>query len=449
MKHNTTRYWILLLLACSMGFSKSWAQQQRVLKLQEAIELGLKNSNQLKYNTAKIEEATAALREALDRKLPEANISGSYLRLNHPYINLQPKSDSNPGGGAAGNAAPNPSQAAYGLANVSLPLYSGLRIKYGIESAKYLADATRLDAEHDKEGIILNTINAFNNLYKSKAAVSLVNESLQTAQQRVKDFSNLEKNGLLARNDLLKAQLQASNTELSLLDAENNWKLANISMNLLLGLPDSTELVPDSTDLPTAASLKTYEEYVQAGLLSRNDLAALDLRKKAAATGVKATAGEKYPSLALTGGYAALTVPNLATVANAVNVGVGVQYSLSSLWKNNAKVQQAKSREKELEVNKEQLSDAIRLQIAQAYQAYLVSVKKIDVYQAAVAQATENYRILKNKYENSLATATDLLDADVAQLQAKLNYAFGKSDAMVAYQNLLHASGLLNETSIK
>jgi outer membrane protein len=450
MKHNTTRHLVLLLLLCSMGVSKSWAQQQKVLKLQEAIELGLKNSNQLKYNTAKIEEATAALREAVDRKLPEATVSGSYLRLNHPYINLQPKSDPNPGsGGASGNPTPNPSQAAYGLANVSLPLYSGLRIKYGIESAKYLAEATRLDAEHDKEGIILNTIDAFNNLYKSRAAVALVNESLQTAQQRVKDFSNLEKNGLLARNDLLKAQLQASNTELSLLDAQNNWKLANISMNLLLGLPDSTELVPDSTNIATAASLKSYEEYVQAGLQSRNDLAALDLRKKAAATGVKATAGEKLPSLALTGGYAALTVPNLATVANAVNVGVGVQYSLSALWKNGAKVQQAKAREKELEVNKEQLSDAIRLQIAQAYQNYELSRKKIDVLGTAVAQATENYRIVKNKYENSLATATDLLDADVAQLQAKLNHAFAQSDALVAYNKLLQAAGLLNETSSK
>src|SRR5881275_2294643 len=99
MKHNTIWGWTLLLLVCSMGFSKSWAQQPRALKLQEAIELGLKNSNQLKYNTAKIEEATAALREAVDRKLPEATVSGSYLRLNHPYINLQPKSDPNPGGG--------------------------------------------------------------------------------------------------------------------------------------------------------------------------------------------------------------------------------------------------------------------------------------------------------------------------------------------------------------
>lgn len=448
MKHNTARRWAALLLLGSMGILKSWAQERHALTLQEAIDLSVKNSTQLKYSSAKIEEATAALREAVERKLPEASVSGSYLRLNSPNIDLKVKPTSN-GGGTGNGESPKPSQAAYGLANVSLPLYSGLRIKYGIEAARYLAEAAKLDAANDKEAIILNAIDAFNNLYKSKAAVDLVQESLQTAQQRVKDFSNLEQNGLLARNDLLKAQLQESNVELSLLDAQNNWKLANISMNLLLGLPDSTELVPDTTSLHAATDVKPINDYLQSGLQHRNDLAALALRRKAAATGIKATEGEKLPSLALTGGYVALGIPKVLTVTNAVNLGVGVQYSLSSLWKNSAKVQQARAREKEIAANEMQLSDAIRLQIAQAYQNHLLSRKKIEVYQKAVAQATENYRIINNKYQNSLATATDLLDADVAQLQARLNFAFAQSDALVAYNKLLQAAGLLNETPTK
>jgi outer membrane protein len=447
MKRNTVWRWALLLLLSSMGISKSWAQERRQLTLQETIDLSLKNSSQLKYSTAKIEEATGALREAVERKLPDAKVSGSYLRLNNPNINLKIKTGSGSGGGSG--ESPKASQAMYGLANVTLPVYSGLRIRYGIEAAKYLAEAAKLDANNDREAIVLNAIDAYNNLYKSKAAVDLVQENLQTAQQRVRDFSNLEQNGLLARNDLLKAQLQESNVELSLLDAQNNWKLANISMDLLLGLSDSTELAVDTTSLNANVDLKTIGEYLQTGLQKRNDLAALDLRKKAAATGVKATLGERLPSLAVTGGYAALAIPNIVTVTNAVNLGVGVQYDIGSLWKNAARVQQARAREKELAANEMQLSDAIRLQIAQAYQNYLLSRKKIDVYQTAVAQATENYRIVNNKYANSLATATDVLDADVAQLQARLNYAFAKSDTWVAYNKLLQTAGLLNETSTK
>ncbi|MGZ3958214.1 MAG: TolC family protein, partial [Flavisolibacter sp.] len=319
----------------------------------------------------------------------------------------------------------------------------GFRIKYGIESARYLEQAARLDADNDREAVILNTIEAYNNLYKSKAAVDLVTEDLQSAQQRATQFSSLEKNGLLPRNELLKSQLQVSNTELSLLDAQNNWKLANINMDLLLGLPETTELVIDSSSLQTTAALKTLEEYVQAGLQNRKDLSALGFRKKAAATSVKASQGEKYPSLALTGGYIAADIPQVLTVTNALNFGIGVQYSLSSLWKNASRVKQAEAREKQVAASEELLADGIRLQVNQAYQNYLVSQKKIEVYETAISQASENYRIIRNKFDNSLATTTELLDADVAQLQARLNYAFAKSDAVVAYHKLLQSAGLL------
>ncbi|MEI9934985.1 MAG: TolC family protein [Ferruginibacter sp.] len=73
-----------------------------------------------------------------------------------------------------------------------------------------------------------------------------------------------------------------------------------------------------------------------------------------------------------------------------------------------------------------------------------MSQKKIDVYQKAIDQSVENYRITKNKYDNALETTTDLLDADVAELQAKLNYANAKADAVVAYNKLLQTAGLLN-----
>ena len=211
----------------------------------------------------------------------------------------------------------------------------------------------------------------------------------------------------------------------------------------MLGLPEATELQIDTASMYITPQLKTIDDYVQLGLQNRKDLAALDYRQKAAATGVKATQGEKYPSLALTSGYVAVEVPNLLTVYNAVNIGLGVQYSVSSLWKNSAKVQQAKARQNQVAANEEALTDAIRLQINQAYQNYLVSQKKIDVYATAVTQATENYKIVKNKYDNGLATVTDLLEADVAQLQAKLNYAFAQSDAVVSYDKLLQTAGML------
>ncbi|MBS1573910.1 MAG: TolC family protein, partial [Bacteroidetes bacterium] len=197
------------------------AQDKKVITLDEAIDLSLKNNHQLKTDQAKIEEATAAVKEATERRLPNASVSGSYLRLNSANFNLKIKSDS-AGSRSSGGGSPKVNQLAYGLLNVSLPIYQGGKIKYGIESSRYLAEAIKLDATDDRDEVVQNTIEAFANLFKAKSAVRLVKENLAQSQQRVKDFSNLEKNGLLARNDLLKAQLQSSNLELSLLDAENN-----------------------------------------------------------------------------------------------------------------------------------------------------------------------------------------------------------------------------------
>lgn len=446
MKHKFLLGFVILLFTVFTNTNHLLAQAGRQITLKEAIDLSIKNSKQLKGSQARIEEATAALREAVERRLPEVGLSASHLRLNSPNIDVKTKSSSSSGGSGTGTtdqSSGKPTSATYGMLNASLPLYSGLRIRYGIESSKYLEEAAKLDADNDREAVVLNTINAFDNLYKSRAAVDLVNESLEGARQRVKDFSNLEKNGLLPRNDLLKAQLQESNTELSLLDAENNWRLANINMDLMLGLPDTTVLSVNESDLQSAAvQLKPVEEYVQLSLQNRKDVAALGYRKKAASTGVKAAKGGSYPSVALTGGYIAADIPNLFTVTNAVNIGIGVQYSLSSLWKN-AQLDQAKAREKQVAASEESLYDNVRMEINQAYQNYLLAQKKIQVYQIAIAQAEENYKIVRNKFQNQLATTTDVLDADVAQLQARLNAAFAKADASVAYNKLLQTAGLL------
>ena len=444
---------ITLLILYLVAGTVLFAQNTQVLSLDSAIAMSLKNSSQLRGSLARVEEATAATKEAADRQLPDLKVSGAYLRVNNPVLSLKATKGSSGGtdtsGSTGGISAVNVSQAAYGIVNATLPIYSGSRLKYGIESSKYLETAASLDADHDREGVVMNTIDAYNNLYKAKAQVRLISQSLEQARQRVKDFSNLEKNGLLARNDLLKAQLQASNIELALVDAENNAKLSDINMNLIVGLPDSTDLILDSTSLQQAGNLLNAEDYLQLAEQNRKDYAALGYRKQAAGVNVKSTQAEKLPSVAITGGYVAADVPRFLTVYNAINVGVGLNYSLSSLWKTNAKVIQAKAREKELEASQSQLSDAIKLAVGKAYLNYISSNKKIDVYRVAVEQAEENYRITKNKFENSLATTTDLLDAEVAQLQARLNYSFAKSDAAVAYKRLLQETGTLDTTTNK
>ena len=426
------------------GFTN--AQNTRPISLNEAIDLSIKNSKQLKINKAKVEQASAVVTQAIQRRLPDASVTGAYIYLSNPVVNLKSKSNSGTGGSSGGGSGmPKINQAAYGILNASLPLFAGGRIRYGIESSKYLAQAEELDAENNKEDVIENTIEAYINLYKAGAAVQLYDTNLVQARLRVKDLANLEKNGLLPRNDLLKAQLQESNVELALLDARNNLELANVNMDLMLGLPENTSLVPDTSVINGKFAVGTLDDYVQSAIKNRKDIEALGLRKQAADVGVKAIKGEMFPSVALTGGYIAADVPGFLSIANAANVGVGVKYDIGSLWKNKAKVQEAEAKSKQLVATQELVNDNVRLQVNKAYLNWISSQKKIEVYAKAIEQSDENFRIVGNKYTNGLATVTDVLEADVAQLQSHLSYSLAKADAVLAYNQLLQAAGQLSQ----
>ena len=430
MKHKT--YSKLSVIAATLLLTAPAAtvsaQNNQNLTLNEAVQASLQNSKQLKLSKAKVDEAVANYKETWDNKLPDFKVSGSFMMLTSPTISGDLTKSSKGG-------FPTVNKVSYAMANASLPLFSGLRLKYGVESAKYLETAAKLNAQ--------NTINAYSNLYKAMKTVELLKENLKQQDQRVTDFTNLESNGLIARNDLLKAQLQKSNVELSLLEAESNYKIACINMDLMLGLNEETMIIPDSTGFMSQDDAGTLTQWESTAMQNRKDFAALGYNEKAANAGIKATKGEYYPGVALTGGYIALDVPPILSVYNAFNIGVGVQYSISSLWKTGAKLDVAKARLHQVQATESIVSDQMHLQVSQAYQNYLLSNKKIDVFNKAIEQANENYRITQNKYTNNLVTTTDLRDADVAQLQAKLNYSFAKVDAVVAFKKLQQAAGIL------
>ncbi len=431
---------VVLFLTATIN---SVGQSTRTLSLDEAIELSLQNSKQLKYNQAKIEEAHAVLKQSRVSMLPDVSASGSYLRMHNPNVNLKLENPQTKGQvSSLSNIKIN--QVAYAMGTASLPIFGGFGLRYGIQSSKYLLEAAKLDSTNDREGLIQNAISAYSNLYKARIQIDLLNQNLKEAQQNVTNSVNLEKNGEIVRNDLLKVQLQQSNIELSILEAQKDLRMSIVNMNLMLGLPEDTELLPDTNWLQYSEDPRTIADWEQAAFDNRKDIKALQLREKSAAVNIKSIRSAYYPGIALTGNYVTAYIPNFLTITNGLGVGLGVKYNLSSLWKTESKVAQARAKQLQIHMNGTMLTDQVRIQINDAYQDYIVSLRKVDVYAKTVTQATENYTINQSKFSNKTATTTDLLNAELGQVQAKLNFVFAKADVVVAYKKLLQTAGLLN-----
>ena len=421
---------IVLVLFFLFGSAVITAQERKIMSLKEAVSLVVTNSNEAVLANTKVATSKLELETMKNNQYPTVKVSGQYLRLTSANIN------SNLGGSGTGLDV---SQLLLGQANVSMPIFSGFKLKNSIAASQNLYQAQSFAASHTKEELALEVVELFATLYKSNEMVKLLNENIKSAQQRTKDFSAMVDNGLLARNDLLKTQLQESNLELSLATAIKNVNVVNYQLATLLRLPENTII---DIDIETVKSDMAKNQLLTTSAL-RNDLEALSFQQKATEAGIKIAKAGYYPSLSLTGGYIALDLKNVISVSNAMNFGVGFNYDLSSIFKNGKEVKLAKSKVEQSKQMIAILSDKIKEETQQAQENYTLSLKQNKVYALAVEQSTENYRIIKDKYDNSLANTNDLLEADVQQLQSKINLALCQADIALKYYQLQFASGKL------
>lgn len=420
----------IIIYACFLIGITGFAQEKKTMSLKEAISIVITNSNEAVLANTKVTTSQLELETMKNNQYPSAKVSGQYMRLTNANVT------SHLGGAGSGLDV---SQLLIGQANVTMPVFSGFKLKNSINASENLYKAQTFSSSHTKEQLAIEVVELFANLYKSQEMVKLFQENLKSAQQRTKDFSAMVDNGLMARNDLLKAQLQESNIQLSLDTAIKNVNIINYQLVTLLRLPEKTVIAIDINAVKSDMA-KNQLTNING---QRNDLEALSFQQKASEAGIKIAKAGYYPSLALTGGYIALDLKNTITVTNAMNFGVGLNYDLASIFKNGKEVKLAKSKAEQTTQAIAILTDKIKEETQQAEENYNLSLKQNKVYALAVEQSDENYRIVKDKYDNSLSTTNDLLEADVQQLQSKINLALSQADIALKYYQLQFASGKL------
>jgi outer membrane protein TolC len=421
--------------------SKRAAAQDRTITLTEAIKLGLDNSKVLKLSQSKIDQAVSQYNQAKDRVLPTGDVSFTYDRAEIPANKL-----------AFGDQSiylPKNANAYLGIASVNETIFGGHKLRYAQESTTLLANISRLDATKDKDQITYDIINAYYNLYKVLQSKKVVTQNLATIDAQIHQSQRFFDQGIVTKNDVLRFQLQRSNIELTGIDLESNRKIINYNLNILLGLPESTQL---NIDQITEAdrNLAPLGNYIDTAIANRQELATLDLRTKVAQTNVKTIQANTSPTVAASAsGYyvdvAANPLPKSGNFITPLTIGVTASWNFGSLWTNKNKVAEAKIQLNEVSINKGITLDNVKNEVNQNYQSYLTALNKIKLLQTSIEQAGENNNILESKYKSNIASATDKADAETLLYQAQINLELAKADAGLAYYTLLKSTGKLNK----
>ena len=417
--------------------------QQKSLTLEESIKIGLENSKDLKIASTKRNSADYKLSEVGSMFLPQFNILGNYTRL----------SDNIPAFEVSLPFSPSPVRIAESIYDnytfkigFSQPLFTGFKLLSSKSAAMYNLKAEEYDYSKEENETAFRIQSAFWNYYKATEITKVIEQTLKQIENHLNDTKNFFNQGLVSNNDVLKLEVQYSNTKLMLIEAENNLNISKMAFNKALGfdLDSQINVVVNPGELQTIEY--DAKDISNEALNNRNELKSLSYRVEGSKENIKAAWSELYPSVYLTGNYYYSNPnPRFQPAVNEFNnnwdIGVTLSWNFWDWGKTSFKVSQAEQTKIQLETNYDLLKENIQMEVQRNYLDLLKNEEKISVNKIALEQAKENYRITAEKYDLQIASSTDLIDAESLKLQAETNLKTAEVDYQIAKTNLLKSLG--------
>lgn len=418
------------------------AQQVQKLSLDDAVRIGLDKSRAIHASMMRVQYADSKASEAAALLLPTLKFSGGYTRLSEI-----------PPARVTLSFLPDPVTLSPTFVNsynlrltLQQPLFTGFKLQRNADIAGYTSQATQKDFEKDKGELILNIKNAYWNVFKAVELQKVVDENVEQIKAHLRDIENWRKQGLVTTSDVLKVQVQLSDARLRQIDMKNNVQLAEISLNSAIGLPLETEFELTSATAHEPKQFADLNTLVHHALEKRPDIQSMDFRVKAGDAAVSLAQSTWWPQIYVVGNYLSARpnqriFPTQDVFKDTWDVGVVVSFDV---WNWGTTIHQTDQARAQLALTVDgyaQLRDAVVLDVTRNYLNLGRAKERISVAEQGVKQAEENYRVTNEKFKQGIGTNSDLLDAEVALLQARTNFTQAIVDFQLAQASLERALG--------
>lgn len=412
----------MILLFLAMNSFMHIAVAQTVLTLDEAKALAIKQNNNLKMADQYIAAARAVKEGAGVAGKPKIDGSANGFYFGNPLNKILPEYGASIGLGA------------------TQPIYAGGKVKLGIETADKLVEIQESRKVLTTAEVLFNVEKAYWQAVNANDKIKLVNKNISLTRAILNDLNNLYVAGIIYKNDVLRAQVQLNDAELSLVKATDGLTLAKLNLAQLMGMGDSTNFViSDSitgTFNPPGKNL--YE-----ALNKRPEITVLNKSIEVQQLQKKLLQADSKPSVGIGLNVLGAAGKQGINPTNTSNV-LGSYYGLVSVsvpifdW--GARKSKINEQSYKIAAQQSQLAETQQLITVEVQQAYLQlgqSGKRIDLAIASLQQAEENLRLANDRFKAGTIVGKDLLEAQTIWEQANSNLI----DAKVEYR--------INEAALK
>jgi outer membrane protein len=303
--------------------------------------------------------------------------------------------------------------------------------------------ASRLDTAQTRDNIFLMVCQGYFKVLRGEKLVNVAQQEVVQFGDQLKDAKNLYDFGVATYNDVLQAEVALADSQQRLITAKNDVINAKSALNKLIGLPIPTPLsLTEEKELATP-TLKLAEASDKA-VKQRSDLKAATDRIDQQEQNITHTKSQYYPRFYAQAGHN--WQPNFYYVNSSQWFAIfGLKWTLFNGLDTHAQVQQARDKVEQLKVQRQDLSEQVRLDVQTAYLAINETADRIRVTEKAVKQGEENLRLNRERYREQVGTATDVVDAVTLLTKTRVNFYNARYDHQLAKAQFLWAIGAIND----
>ena len=427
--------WCVAVL-CSQGL----CAQSRPMGLEELFRLADEQSKRIQTYRTGTEAADEALKAAKAQRLPDVNVSlsASYLGngklwdrdFGHARVIDMPHFGNN-----------------FAL-EAQQVIYAGGAISSGIRQAelgKLLAD---LDLQENVQEIRFLLVGHYLNLYKLDNQIRVLEKNMKLTEEVINNMKARREQGTVLKSDITRYELQKEQLNLQLSRVKDARKIANHQLVTTLHLPDNTGIMPDASLLERQILTLTEADWqeIAAGnnILLKQSQADIQLNEQK----VKQERSERLPHISVVAadhldGPITIEVPVLDNNFNYWYIGIGVRYNLSSLFKNNKKLKQARLNVRQAQERHQLAQEQVENAVQEGYVNFLTAFTDLRTQENSVRLADENYSVTDNRYKNEMALLTDMLDASNMKLAADLGLVNARINILYNYYKMKYITHTL------
>lgn len=426
---------VLLLLL----FGGTEAQTQRRITVDELFGLVEQGSRALAVQKSGAESARLGVEEAKSERLPDialslsASYNGNVVMTDRNFTNAQTFESPHFGNSFALEARQT--------------VYAGGAVNAGIRLAQ-------LQHQQSENGVALTrsqqrfiALGQYLDLYRLANGIIVYDSNIALTAKLIDDIEAKFAQGMALKNDVTRYELQMESLKLAKRKLEDQKLIINYRLCQTLGL-EGTEIVPD-INLDNAGS----EALTESDLQQQAARQSLQLKRSETDTRIadqqlKLAKSEMLPKVAavavdnFSGPYN-YDIPPINNNFNIWYVGIGVNYSFSSLYKSIRGVRRAKAQVQQSREAFRLAQESVSNEMQQAYVMHRQAFAELHTCLKNVDLANQNYQVINDRYLGQLALITDMLDASNIKLGAELEEVNARINIAYTYYKVLYVAGQL------